>query len=159
MKQVDVEALTARLIAIHPVLTSKKPTSRREEIELWEEIRSLQGQLADEFGRRNGWRRGKWFSIETLSRNGVRETSADGWHYPDGWPQIDHCYFYRKNRRASALVVHLYDARGPDDERIIAWAKSAGLVASFPDYPSWWLPGRTTIAVYEPMIKEGDNHV
>jgi hypothetical protein len=116
----------------------------------WTEIRGLQRQLADEFGRRNGWQHSdKWFSLCTLVRNGVYETETCP-QYPAEGDYIDHPYWYRSKRRARALAVHLYSATGRHND-ITAWAASNGMRASFPtDFPSWWYPRWTTLVVYEP---------
>jgi hypothetical protein len=115
-------------------------------------MRSIESQLAIEFGRRNGWQLSdKWFSLCTLTRNGLFDGSPCP-QYPSEQDYIDHPYFYRKDRRARALAVHLYNATGRHDA-IAAWAASNGMRASLPtDFPSWWYPRWTTLVVYEPDI-------
>ena len=108
------------------------------------EMAELQQRLAVDFGRRHGW---MWserpFTAETLARGGVWDSSGRAGAYDSTF--CDHPYGYRVDRRARALVAHLYDG-GPD--KILTWAAARGLQASFPDYPSWWYPGQTTLVLY-----------
>jgi hypothetical protein len=39
-----------------------------------------------------------------------------------------------------ATSLHKAEAR--------AWAAALGLVAEFPDFPSWWFPGATVLCVF-----------
>jgi len=115
----------------------------------WAQIRSLQFQLAVEFGHRHGWLlTDKEFSLRTLARNGICDDGT-GLETAAALNVIDHPFWYRSNRRARALAVHLYNATGRHSD-IMAWAAFNDLRASFPDFPSWWYPGWTTLVVYEP---------
>jgi hypothetical protein len=144
IEAINVDAMAARIAAL---ISSAQPQERRTvERTRWNEIRSLQRQLAEEFGRRNAWEHNnKWFSLCTLVSNGIREGSPCP---AIEYPYVDHPYYYRKDRRACALAVHLYNATGRHDD-IVAWAASNEMRASFPDFPSWWWPGTTTLVIYE----------
>jgi hypothetical protein len=106
---------------------------------------TAEAELADEFGRRHGWRwTYRYFDIAALRGESLASDAfGDQFHYPFG----DHAFFYRfMNGWPASVACHLYDA---DPPRILAWAHAHGLQASFPaDFPSWWFPGRTTLVVY-----------
>ena len=86
-----------------------------------------------------------------LARRGL--FNGRGYHV-DPWPRelVDHGYFYRKDRKAAAVAAHLYGdfdaAKRKDTE---ATAALYGLRVTWPeDFPSWYLPGRTTLIVCTP---------
>jgi hypothetical protein len=113
----------------------------------------LQQRLAVDFGRMHGWRLSDQpFTAETLARGGVHDGSSERRYDPTF---CDHPYWYRSSRHARAIAAHLYDidiGRAVRRAEIPTWAEEHGLRASFPDYPSWWYPGRTTLVLYEPVI-------
>jgi len=119
----------------------------------------LQDDLAEEFGRRSGWKRAKTrFSVPALAGRKIH----DGGRYnelPEGFGhrEGDHPYFYRTaDNRAAGVACHLYSIRGEADRDVLRrWAEARGLRAEFPDFPSWWIPEGTTLVVYKP--KNGGN--
>lgn len=136
---------------IRKLSTAPVPEMVSERRDRHAEARELQQQLAADFGRRHGWQLSPTrFFLTTLARGGVfdRDDVDLALGGDEGHEGYDHPYFYRVNRRARALAVHLYDAKDRQGE-ILTWAKDRGLQASFPDYPSWWYPGQTTLVLYE----------
>jgi hypothetical protein len=101
---------------------------------------------AEIFGKKRGWRLSKTvFSARVLKREGVHERKE--FQYAGALPYryMDHAYFYRKNRRAIAIVAHLYHI--PDD--IYEVAESVGLTVEIrPDIESWWYPNEATVVIY-----------
>jgi len=115
-------------------------------------VRGLQHKLATIFGERRGWRlSASGFPPALLARRGVSTRTADA--VAGGWTcaVADHPFFYRAtDRRAAAVAAHLYEAR--DRAAIRGWAAAHRLRVGFPtDFPSWWIPGGTTLCVYEPL--------
>lgn len=112
------------------------------------------GQLL--FALANGWKcaPGGAFSLKTLARGGVsdRRNEWPGW-MTDATP--DHAEYFRKDRRAVAIVGHNYDGGpgtgshyGTDD--ITEIAKQAGLVVQLAPAgkaASWYYPGACTLLV------------
>jgi hypothetical protein len=117
---------------------------RRRSLE-WEATRL---RLAIEFGRLHGWHLGVCFSAPTLARRAVLPRRREpAWHNPR---TIEHPYYYRAARRATGLACHLYPRENLGPE-LIAWAEANRLVVSFPDFPSWQLPGWTVLVLYQPV--------
>jgi hypothetical protein len=111
---------------------------------LQQDLRATRQRLAVLFGERHGWRLSRSdFSPSVLARR--------------GWPRelVDHGYFYRKDRKAAAVAAHLYgtfDAAKRQDTE--ATAALYGLRVTWPeDFPSWYLPGRTTLIVCTPLAE------
>ena len=107
------------------------------------------------FGERHGWHLSKSdFSPSVLARRGL--FNGRGYHV-DPWPRelVDHGYFYRRDRKAAAVAAHLYgtfDAAKRQDTE--ATASLYGLRVTWPeDFPSWYLPGRTTLIVCTPLAE------
>lgn len=117
---------------------------------LQNDIVALQHKLALLFGERRGWRLSRSdFSPTVLAREGVfdgRGVHAVAWSHD----LVDHGYFYRKDRKAVAVASHLYGEFHEAKRRDIdSMAKHLGLNAEWPeDFPSWWVPGNTTLVVY-----------
>ena len=136
----------------HALTRLARHTGRSEEIELGIEIAALRQRLAAEFAQRNGWRRsGAIFTPAVLARRGVWDGHGRGlnaWTYR----LIDHPYFFRTaDRRAAALAAHLYDPSPRTRHEIETWSARHGLRPEWPlDYPSWWVPGGTSLCVYRP---------
>ena len=120
---------------------------------LQQDLRTLQQRLAVLFGATRGWALSRSdFTAAVLARRGL----FDGRGYSaEPWPRelVDHPFYYRKDRMASAVAANLYgtfDAAKRQD--IAAFAELKGLRTTWPqDFPSWWLPGRTTLVVYTPL--------
>ena len=116
-------------------------------------IRAVQHKLATLFGKRRGWRlSASGFPPAVLARHGVSARTTDP---AEGYTRAaaDHPFFYRTDdRRAAAVAAHLYEARDQDRVAIRSWAAARRLTVAFPtDFPSWWVPGATTLCVYEPL--------
>lgn len=120
---------------------------------LQQDLQATRQRLAVLFGERHGWHLSKSaFSPSVLARRGL--FNGRGYHV-DPWPRelVDHGYFYRKDRMAAAVAAHLYgdfDAAKRQDTE--ATAALYGLRVTWPeDFPSWYLPGRTTLMVCTPL--------
>lgn len=120
---------------------------------LQQDLQATRQRLAVLFGERHGWHLSKSaFSPSVLARRGL--FNGRGYHV-DPWPRelVDHGYFYRKDRMAAAVAAHLYgtfDAAKRQDTE--ATAALHGLRVTWPeDFPSWYLPGRTTLIVCTPL--------
>jgi len=120
---------------------------------LQQDQQATRQRLAVLFGKRHGWRLSRSdFSPSVLARRGA--FNGRGNHF-DQWPRalVDHGYFYRKDRKAAAVASHLYgdfDAAKRQDTE--ATAALYGLRVTWPeDFPSWYLPGRTTLIVCTPL--------
>ena len=120
---------------------------------LQQDLRTVQQRLALLFGATHGWALSRSdFIAAVLARRGLFDGRG---YYAEPWPRelFDHPFYYRKDRMASAVAAHLYgtfDAAKWQD--IAAFAELKGLRTTWPeDFPSWWLPGRTTLVVYTPL--------
>jgi hypothetical protein len=118
-------------------------------------IRALQHKLATIYGDRHGWQlSASNFPPAVLARHGVSARTTDP---AEGWTRAaaDHPFFYRTDdRRAAAVAAHFYEARDQDRAAIRSWAAAHRLRVAFPtDFPSWWIPGGTTLCVYEPLFE------
>lgn len=109
-------------------------------------------RLAVLFGERHGWHLSRSaFSPSVLARRGL--FNGRGYHV-DPWPRelVDHGYFYRKDRKAAAVAALPYGtfdaAKRQETEDTAALYR---LHVTWPeDFPSWYLPGRTTLIVCTP---------
>lgn len=120
---------------------------------LQQDLQATRQRLAVLFGERHGWHLSKSaFSPSVLARRGL--FNGRGYHV-DPWPRelVDHGCFYRRDRKAAAVAAHLYgtfDAAKRQDTE--ATAALHGLRVTWPeDFPSWYLPGRTTLIVCTPL--------
>ena len=127
---------------------------QRQSVAMHQDLCATRQRLAMLFGARHGWRLSKSdFSPSVLARRGL----FNGRGYHDPWPRelVDHGYFYRKDRKAAAVAAHLYgnfDAAKRQDTE--ATAALYGLSVTWPeDFPSWYLPGRTTLIVCTPLAE------
>jgi hypothetical protein len=116
-------------------------------------LQATRQRLAVLFGERHSWNLSRSdFSPSVLARRGL--FNGRGYHV-DPWPRelVDHGYFYRKDWKAAAVAAHLYgtfDAAKRQDTE--ATAALYGLRVTWPeDFPSWYLPGRTTLIVCTPL--------
>ena len=120
------------------------------------EITALRRRLAQLFAEQHGWKHSHArFSTAVLARRGMWDGHGRGL---ETWPYrlIDHPYFFRTpDRRAAALAAHLYGASADTREEAAARAAQDHLRVVFPtDFPSWWVPGGTTLCVYLPAEEE-----
>jgi hypothetical protein len=123
-----------------------------ENVKIWR-------RLAAEFGRRQGWALtspARHFTVEALiERRPDRGTSHKrGTRMRPGDPLFDHRYCYRETGYpfcAAAVAAHLYDNSADNPGDLPQMATSLGLVLTWPsDFPSWWFPGRTVLALIVP---------
>jgi hypothetical protein len=129
--------------------------SRRRADETYRYFQSVQLAAALKFGIERGWTLTKSeFSLKMLAR-GSTETGGswcDAQWDRGGWrgdlhAVFDHAYYYRRDRRAAAIVAHLYN--WPDVRaQCEAVAAHYGLTFEAPDYPSWWNLHGTKLVVY-----------
>ena len=120
---------------------------------LQQDLRTVQQRLAVLFGATRGWALSRSdFTAAVLARRGLFDGRG---YYAEPWSRelVDHPFYYRKDRMACAVAAHLYgtfDAAKRQD--IAAFAELKGLQTTWPeDFPSWWLPGTTTLVVYTPL--------
>jgi hypothetical protein len=115
------------------------------------EGQDAQRRLAEEFGRRHGWRLSD--SCFTLYQLGRRLSKYD--HLIDTFSLTDHPFFYRettKPYRPAALAVHLYDWCPKKESEVVELCKHYGLIREVVrDFPSWWYPGWTQLVLYTPQ--------
>ena len=133
-----------------------RTTSHCAKAELRFEITRLRRRLAQMFGERHGWRYTRAeFAPAVLARRGMANSDRS---CPSAWPYplIDHPDFFRTaDRRAVALAAHLFVTSPGKRNDAAAWAAQHHLRVEFPaDFPSWWVPGGTTLCIYLPE-KEG----
>ena len=120
---------------------------------LQQDLQATRQRLSVLFGERRGWHQSKSaFSPSVLARRGL--FNGRGYHV-DPWPRelVDHGYFYRRDRKAAAVAAHLYgDFDAAKRHHTEATAALYGLRVTWPeDFPSWYLPGRTTLIVCTPL--------
>jgi hypothetical protein len=124
------------------------------------EAQEVRDKLALEFGRRRGWLLAKRdFTLRALQDCKPHSYSRYGDDYfpnsfrenrPAGY--LDHLVFYRwPDKRAAGVVSQTYSR---EKEKIITWAKEFGLLAEFPDFPSWHNPWGCRLCVLTPMAKD-----
>lgn len=101
-------------------------------------------RLADEFGRRRGWKRSK-ARLHRYRMNGASLIIGP----LELGERLDHVYLYWiPETRRHAIVSHVYEHQAdyPSDA---AFAAKHNLIVDYPtDFPSWWYPGRTTLVVW-----------
>jgi hypothetical protein len=154
----DVEGSIARILEIMAersrLLAVGNRTVRYADHVLNVESYELNARLAGEFGRRHGWIRAKstFWNPEILAR---RSTTASSMRSGEsmGLPHdlFDHAYCYREASRpyrAAGIAAHLYNNSAEHPGDLTERAGRLGLVLSWPDFPSWWYPGHTALALY-----------
>jgi hypothetical protein len=106
-------------------------------------------RLASEFAAEREWQlASKPFGLGALMRASAHcwvKNTVTGETYHSQPRFFDHPYYFRKNRRAIAIVSHLY---GLNADALDAFTKSNGLSWETPSFPSWWYPGQTTLIVF-----------
>ena len=105
--------------------------------------------LLDRWAALNGiLRTDKEITLDALARG---LCFGGRWGAPYEWPEArwacDHPSFFKRDRRAAAIVVEPYELR--DFEALLAYAPSIGLVAHAAPNPkaSFWQPGYTRLIV------------
>ena len=147
----EIAALARAVTDYHEKLCAAKSYPRINALQ--QDQHATRQRLAVLFGERHGWHLSRSnFSPSVLARRGL--FNGRGYHV-DPWPRdlVDHGYFYRKDRKAAAVAAHLYGifdaAKRQDTEDTAA---IYGLRVTRPeDFPSWYLPGRTTLVVCTPL--------
>ena len=149
--EAEIAALASAVTEFQEKLRDAKRYPRIHALQ--QDLQATRQRLAVLFGERHGWHLSKSaFSPSVLARRGL--FNGRGYHV-DPWPRelVDHGYFYRKDRMAAAVAAHLYgtfDATKRQDTE--ATAALHGLHVTWPeDFPSWYLPGRTTLIVCTPL--------
>jgi len=90
------------------------------------------------------------FSVKTLARRGVWDSDGRYPTFTNGRGMyFDHCEFYRRGRKAAAIVCHLYNV--PDDISVVA--AQNGLFANVDPMPSWY-HDNCTVVIYTPIKPE-----
>ena len=149
----EIAALASAVTEFQVMLREEKRYPRISALQ--QDLHATRQRLAVLFGERHGWHLSRSdFSPSVLARRGL--FNGRGYHV-DPWPRelIDHGYFYRKDRKAAAVAAHLYGifdaAKCQDTEDTAALY---GLRVTWPeDFPSWYLPGRTTLIVCTPLAE------
>ena len=149
----EIAALASAVTEFQVMLREEKRYPRISALQ--QDLHATRQRLAVLFGERHGWHLSRSdFSPSVLARRGL--FNGRGYHV-DPWPRelIDHGYFYRKDRKAAAVAAHLYGifdaAKRQDTEDTAALY---GLRVTWPeDFPSWYLPGRTTLIVCTPLAE------
>ena len=132
------------------LVSNARASARGAKSERGYEIEALRHRLVELFAERHGWRPSRAeFTPAVLARSvghGGRDRRAWPYH------MIDHPYYFRTpHRRAAALAAHLFGMSPQTQQLICEWAERAHLRVMFPtDFPSWWVPGGTTLCVYLP---------
>jgi hypothetical protein len=101
-------------------------------------------RLAIELGRRMGgwtWNPRDYSACEL---HGGRDRN----YLRDLPPHHDHGSGYRLGRRPVATVIQPYDYTDTMGAEMKVWAAQHDLLFLTPDYPSWWLPRRTTLCLF-----------
>jgi hypothetical protein len=122
-------------------------------------VREIERILADEFGRRYGWKLSPApFTLTQLARQ-RRKRYGYSSEIPSLMPGIDHPCYYRAqrwfnyhHRWPAALAVHLYGwpRSRPDVEHL---CELHGLTYErITNYPSWYYPGQTELIVYRSAL-------
>ena len=153
LRRDEIAALASVVTEFQDKLREEKRYPRISALQ--QDLHATRQRLALLFGQRHGWHLSRSdFSPSVLARRGL--FNGRGYHV-DPWPRelIDHGYFYRKDRKAAAVAAHLYGifdaAKCQDTEDTAALY---GLRVTWPeDFPSWYLPGRTTLIVCTPLAE------
>lgn len=160
MSDQAVEAAVARILAINAerarrLAAGDKRVQYADHL-LNVEHGDLRAALAIEFGRRHGWNRARsiFWNAGVLARRSTTASSIrTGESFGLEGDLFDHSYCYREASRpyrAAAIAAHLYNNSASKPGDLAEKANSLGLTLSWPDFPSWWLPGSTSLALYVP---------
>jgi len=149
---IEISILISAIVDKRAMIAETKSVPRLNALQ--KDLRTLQQRLAVLFGANRGWTLSRSdFTLAVLAWRGLFDCRD---YYAEPWPRepVDHPFYYRKDRMASGVAAHLYgtfDAAKRQD--IAAFAELKGLRTTWPeDFPSWWLPGRTTLVVYTPCV-------
>lgn len=115
------------------------------------ELAALRHRMAMDFGRARGWAlTSRPFDVTALS--GRRRVDRGRLAKVD-WPRAyaEGASRYVAGGRPVGLAAHLHAASSGERRSAAAWARSNGLAASFPDSPSWFMPGRTAVVLFEAL--------
>jgi hypothetical protein len=100
--------------------------------------------LLDEFAHDNRMMRSGEFSLDALARNMMH---GGRWGEPYQWPGCDHPTYFKRDRRAVAVVAEPYNIG--EVRALEAYARQQGLVLHAPPNikASLWYPGFTYFVV------------
>lgn len=131
---------------IQEIIYTPPAPNQREERRRSNKARELKMSMAETFGEHIGMKLAPTrFSLRALSEGMVHGKEWEN-HKGTDYRYFDHAYFYRKtDKTAGAIAAHLYNVPADIEEK----AAGAGLKVSFPDFPSWHYPGRTTLVMYQ----------
>ena len=116
------------------------------------EVEMARARLSAELGQRLGWRR--YLPARRAAQHLFGKRPA--WVDRDTMPYADHSGCYIHDGKTVALVEQPYrdfSVGSPVLAEVERWAFERGLFLHFPDFPSWWLPGRTTLVLV--LAKQG----
>lgn len=149
LKETSVEKLVQHLVDLMEEQHAfyKKNHWRRPST-FYYEIKEIRKELAIRFGKINNWKlTEKGFKMDEIARmehipNSIKFFTGD---------YVDHCYWYiNHENRPAAVVAHLYTV--PKD--INQHALKNGLQVTFPNFPSWHVPNRSTLVLYTSIKRE-----
>jgi hypothetical protein len=94
----------------------------------------------------------RWFTVEKLAGKRVPYLKQ---HEPERFPYLfDHSYYFREAQspyRPAAVAAHLYGNSAAKPGDLAETATGLGLVLDWvTDFPSWWYPGWTSLALITP---------
>lgn len=128
------------MATINPLFSQRIAAGDSKDPTHWPRHRGLLREFAED----NDLRESGEFTLDALSR-GLHSGGAWGERYR--WPGCDHDHYFRRDRRAMAVVTQPYVTRDVDALRVYAAEK--GLVMHMPPSPlaSFWYPGATYFIV------------
>ncbi len=147
------DALAGQLLDLHVRLSGmpdQTPADRLRRRQVGNAISRLQYSLAIDFGLSRGWT----LTMADFSPAVLANRKAHGGYNDNGWWSfVDHTFWYRQGRYAAAVATHPYTVDGGYRTEAACWANNKKLSITYPaDFPSWWLPGRTTLVLFTPML-------
>lgn len=147
------DALADRLLDLHARLSGMPNTTLADRLHrrhVDQDISRLQYSLAVDFGLSRGWT----LTLTDFSPAVLADRKAGGGHDDHGcWGFTDHTFWYRQGRHAAAVATHPYAVDDRYRTEAARWASARKLSVTYPaDFPSWWLPGRTTLVLFTPVL-------
>ena len=145
--------LADHLLDLHAQLSGMPdttPADRLHRRHVDRDISRLQYSLAIDFGLSRGWT----LTMADFSPATLANRKAHGGCNDHGcWDFVDHTFWYRQGRHATAVATHPYAVDDRYRTEAARWAGVRNLSITYPaDFPSWWLPGRTTLVLFTPML-------
>jgi hypothetical protein len=150
MKATNVRKIASELKLLCDAPGHETETSRQCEARL-KKTAALQKRLTRIFCRE--WPCGPWrqatAAYAAIGREFFGKQPTDCF-FPTNWTGMsvsalfDHRYFFRSADGFYGIASHLYDCNAHKRGQIEAFCDRYGLCAEYPDFPSWYYPGRTT---------------